>query len=287
MSNNYETYGYENNNYQKRSSLLKRLLIILLVIVSIILVLFLIKRCSNPTTRIKPQVVKFDYETHLVEAGKKYFENNYDKYPKEIGKCEEIELQGLIDRNLLNASDYSKCNTSRTYVKVCMLENKSYHYSPWLVCSDESSNETYEVEKVGSLVDVKADKTMVNFKFIPQVLVSGQTIYGNEEEIWKDEIKYTSYKTLASTEYYRYKDELFIWKITDKKYYTRSGEKTNANDVKEYYLTSPDSNYKVKDEGVTGYKWFTTSSKKTYASDSNGRCRFWDSCSFLYKWLSI
>ena len=273
MSNNYETYGYENNNYQKRSSLLKRLLIILLIFISIILVLFLIKRCSNKSLVNNKPVISnnIDYERLLIEAGKKYFEDNYDKYPKDIGACEEIELQGLMDRNYVNSNDFMKCNTVKTYLKVCMLEDKSYQYSPWLLCSDKNSENEYSSERIGSLSDIKADQTMVNFKFIPQKLVLGEIVYDKEEDIWKDEISYNSYKTISSTTYYRYKDELFIFETKDRKYYTSKGEKSSAGEVSEYYLSAPKSNYNLKDSATTGYKWFTTSSKKEYATEVNGK----------------
>ena len=85
--------------------------------------------------------------------------------------------------------------------------------------------------------------------------------------MWKDEIKYTSYKTIATTKYYRYRDKLFIWKISDKTYYTSTGEKKKASDVKEYYTVSPNNKYNLSSDKTTeAYKWFTTTGgTKTYA----------------------
>ena len=90
--------------------------------------------------------------------------------------------------------------------------------------------------------------------------------------MWKDEIKYTSYKTIATTKYYRYRDQLFTWKISDKTYYTSTGEKKNASDVKEYYTLSPNNNYNLSSDKTTeAYKWFTTTGgTKTYALNSKG-----------------
>lgn len=268
MSNNYSAYGYENEKFQKRSSLLRRLIIVTLIIISIIIVLFLIKSCNNSNNKkIKNE---FDYESSLVEAANKYFEKNQTNYPSNIGECEEIELQALIDRNFVKGEDYTKCNKIKTYVKVCMLENKKIHYSPWIACADKNSEDEYTGEFIGTLSNIKSNSTMVSFKFVPQELVSSQEIYGNEEELWKDEIRYNSYKTISTTNYYRYRDELFLWEIKNKKYYTTLGEKDKSSDVNEYYKTSPDSRYNLKDNAQIGYKWFTTSSKKTYAVDSKG-----------------
>lgn len=270
MSNNYDEYGYEDDtNYQKRTTLLKRLVIIILVVIAIIIVLVLIKGCNKNNDKPEEKVTT-SYEKSLIEGAKKYFETNYEQYPKNVGECEEIELQALMDRNLVSMNDFSKCNTTTTYVQVCKLENNSYHYSPWLVCSDKKSEDEYGEERVGTLSDIVPDRTIVKFNFIPQHFKSGDTQYGEAYEAWKDEITLSSYKTVSSTTYYRYRDQLFTWNIINKYYYTSSGEKTKASDVKEYYPTTPNSNYSMKDNKAEGYKWYTTTSTKKYAVDSKG-----------------
>ena len=50
---------------------------------------------------------------------------------------------------------------------------------------------------------------------MPKRLKAGAQNLGPVEEMWKDEIKYASYKTVATTKYYRYRDQLFIWKISE------------------------------------------------------------------------
>ncbi len=269
MANNYDNYAYEDDSYQRRSALIKRIFIIVMIIIAVILVLLLIKGCSNKSGGSSSNK-NTDYDSSLVEGAKKYFSANGNMLPDEAGDCEEIELQVLIDRGLVNVSNFTKCSTNNTYVRVCKLENGTYHYYPWYVCTDKNSETEYGTERVGTTADLIPNKTVVNFKFMPQMFVAGTPQYGETEEMWKDEIPYESYKTIGTTTYYRYRDELFRWTLQTKKYYTTSGEKTKASDVKEYYITSPSSAYTSKDSKAEGYKWFTTTSKKIYALDSNG-----------------
>ena len=269
MANNYDNYGYEDDKYNERSSLLRRLLIILMIVFAIVLIILLIKGCSNKKKNNVPDK-KFDYEATLLEGAKKYFDSNYDKYPSNVGKCEDIELQALIERNYVNASDFSKCNTTNTYVNVCKMENGSYHFYPWLVCTDKNSSDEYGSERIGTYMDVVPNNTVVSFEFMPQKYETGDAILGEVEEAWKDEIKYSTYKTLSSTTYYRYRDRLFQWKLEKKTYYTKDGEVDNASSVKEYYSTSPSSSYTLKTGKTDGYKWYTTNAKKVYAVDSKG-----------------
>ncbi len=269
MSNNYEEYGYENNRSEKSATFRRRLLIIILIVVAIILFLFLLKGCTKKGNKPDNKVA-VDYESTLLEAGKRYFDLNPNKKPTLEGTCEDIELQALIDRELVKSKDFEKCNVITSYVRVCKLENGKLHYYPWLTCSDKNSESEYKVAQVGTLNNVIADKSVITFRYMPQVLADAKQELGPEEELWKDEITYNSYKTLATTTYYRYKDILYRWNVKDKRYYTSNGEKTNAADVYEYYTSTPNSNYTERDSGATAYKWYTTSSKKVYAVDKNG-----------------
>ena len=131
MSNNYDDYGYEDSyDDDKGATTRKRILIIILIIIAILLVIFLLKSCgkrnqgNNNSTTTKPA---FSYERVLLEAGKKYYENNSDELPKAIGDCKSIDLKTLGDRGLVNPDEFSKCNNGTTIVRVCMLENEKLH----------------------------------------------------------------------------------------------------------------------------------------------------------------
>lgn len=260
MSNNYDDYGYEDKDYNDGSAAKKRILIGFLIVAAIIIVVLLIlKGCAKnnkPTGPIEPT---FDYEKTLLEAGKKYYENNIDLLPIANGECGVVELSTLKSLGLVNPENFSTCDESTTYVKVCVLPNGTKQYTPWLTCTDKNSDTEYDSEKEGTISDVIADESLVRFTFMPKRLKAGAQNLGPVEEMWKDEIKYTSYKTVATTKYYRYRDQLFTWKISDKTYYTSTGEKKNASDVKEYYTVSPNSNYNLSSDKTTeAYKWFTT-----------------------------
>lgn len=150
--------------------------------------------------------------------------------------------------------------------------NGTKQYTPWLSCTDKNSDTEYADEKEGTISDIVPDESLVRFTFLPKRLKAGAQNLGPVEEMWKDEIKYTSYKTIATTKYYRYRDKLYTWKISDKTYYTSTGEKKKASDVKEYYTVSPNNKYNLSSDKTTeAYKWFTTTGgTKTYALNSKG-----------------
>lgn len=260
MSNNYDEYGYEDKDYNDGSAAKKRILIGFLIVAAIIIVVLLIlKGCTKNNKPTGPTEPTFDYEKTLLEAGKKYYENNTDLLPIANGECGVVELSTLKSLGLVNPENFSTCDESTTYVKVCVLPNGTKQYTPWLTCTDKNSDTEYDSEKEGTISDVIADESLVRFTFMPKRLKAGAQNLGPVEEMWKDEIKYTSYKTVATTKYYRYRDQLFTWKISDKTYYTSTGEKKNASDVKEYYTLSPNSNYNLSSDKTTeAYKWFTT-----------------------------
>lgn len=260
MSNNYDEYGYEDKDYNDGSAAKKRILIGFLIVAAIIIVVLLIlKGCTKNNKPTEPTEPTFDYEKTLLEAGKKYYENNNDLLPIANGECGVVELSTLKSLGLVNPENFSTCDESTTYVKVCVLPNGTKQYTPWLTCTDKNSDTEYDSEKEGTISDVIADESLVRFTFMPKRLKAGAQNLGPVEEMWKDEIKYTSYKTVATTKYYRYRDQLFTWKISDKTYYTSTGEKKNASDVKEYYTLSPNSNYNLSSDKTTeAYKWFTT-----------------------------
>lgn len=273
MSNNYDDYGYEDSNYDNGGAAKKRIFIGFLIVAAIIIVVLLIlKGCSKNPNNPTPEQPTFDYEKTLLEAGKKYYENNSELLPIAQGECGVVELSTLVDRGLVNPTNFSTCDDSETYVKVCVLPNGTKQYTPWLSCTDKNSNNEYADEKDGTMSDIVANSTLVRFTFLPKRLKAGEQQLGKTEEIWKDEITYDSYKTLATTKYYRYRDQLFTWIIQDKTYYTSTGEKKNASDVNEYYTVSPNNKYNLNSDKTTeAYKWFITEGgTKTYALNSSG-----------------
>lgn len=271
MSNNYEDYGYEdsndNTNNNEKSPLAKKLLIIVLIIIAVLIILYLISGCSKGGGGSTPggNQTKFNYEEALIKAGKLYYENNLDEMPSSAGECTKVTLESLNEKGLVDPKNFTTCNLQSTYVMVCILSNGEKHYTPWLACGDYNSDEKYAESKEGTLADVVADSSYIEFKFLPQVVKTGNVQLGSVEELWKEDIKYDSYKTLATTKYYRYRDKLYTWDVTTNYYYTKGGEKTNAKDVNEYYVKSPNSKYAMYDNKTTeAYKWYKNTSEKEY-----------------------
>lgn len=260
MSNNYDDYGYEDSN-NDNSGLGRKILIIALVLIAIFLIVFLLKSCNKSN---KPSNNAFDYESALLDAGKSFYEYNQDLFPSEIGECAQVELETLISRGIVSADKFKTCNTTTTYVKVCKLENGSMHYTPWLTCTDKSSESEYGEFKEGNIADVIANESLIKFEFLPQALKTTGSTLGKVEELWKSDIKYGAYKTLGTSTHYRYKDLLYIWNVQIKKYYTSKGEKSSAKEVNEYYTTAPTNDHVLHDSSATAYKWFTSESTKVY-----------------------
>ena len=86
MANNYDDYGYENDN---NSSTFKKILIVVMVIISILIIVFLLKSCGSGGK--DNNGTNFDYESALLNAGKSYFDNNKDEYPDQVGECNQVE----------------------------------------------------------------------------------------------------------------------------------------------------------------------------------------------------
>ena len=126
MANNYDDYGYENG--ENGSGLSKKLLIIVLILIAIVIVFFLIKSCNKGNngggTVDKPDA--FDYEKTLLDAGKLYYDNNNDEIPNSNGKCNQVNLQVLIDKGLVNTTNFSSCSVENTYIRVAKKDNSSW-----------------------------------------------------------------------------------------------------------------------------------------------------------------
>ena len=271
MARNYDDYGYEENKYKTSSvGFVRKILIVLMVIVAILLIIYLLKGCSktkkpsnNPNTDINTK--DYDYEASLLLAGKNYYSINSSELPNSPGECSIVELETLLSKEMIDADKFGSCNVNTTYVKVCKLENSTLHYVPWLTCVNIISDNVYSTLKEGKSSEILADKTYVEFKFLPQEVAPAGQVLGDVEVMWKDDIQYDSYKTLSSTNYYKYRDKMYKWKLTTRNYYTSYGTVNKASSVNEYYTVSPSSNFKLySDKTTSAYKWYKSNAKKEY-----------------------
>ena len=272
MARNYDNYGYEYEN--KNASFTRRILIIILVLLAIFLILFLVKSCNGVSDNgggSESSKTKYNYENLILEAGKEYFSTHNDEVPSAPGECGLVDLQTLITNKLIDEDKFNSCNVTTTFLNVCMLDNRTLQYTPWISCTDKFSDTVYGDLREGSLSDVIVNETYTEFKFLPQKIASSNNTLGPVEEMWKADIRYDSYKTLAKTTYYRYRDKLYKWKLSTRHYYTTKGDVKKASDVNEYYPLSPKVGYTgYSDRTSEAYKWYTTSGTKVYYPTNGG-----------------
>lgn len=260
---------YEDDDYKdlehRRLSVMKRLGIAILVILGIIVIFMFLRGCGKTED--------FDSNKTLLEAGKEYYEYNDHLLPNSIGECDKVTLTTLSQNGLIDKSKYSSCATDSTYVKVCKLESGKYQFVAILDCENEKTETSYGDWKEAKEGDIITDSSDVKFMFQAQYLDMANSNLGAVEDLWEDDITYTKYKTESVTKYYRYKDLQYIWNITAKRYYPQDA--SGAGDIKEYYISSPSSDYKNKDsENTSVSKYFSTTESKVYWVDSNGNRKY-------------
>lgn len=260
MNENYEDYEdvkdideneeYEEDNKEEQDKIKKRILLIVLIIIGIIIIILLLRRCGRGN-----ETGEFDYEKTLLQAGKEYYEYNENEIPKSKSSCTTVSLSKLVADGLLNPDKYEDCDGDKTYVKVCLLSNGKVHYVPILKCDSIDSDNLYADWKEGKLDDIKPDETDVKFAYLGQALKKDSNVtYGDVQELWygEENIKYSNYKTLEKTTYYRYRDQVFRWLSEIRLYYPNNSTTPNGA----FYIASPADGYTNKDNEQLGYKWY-------------------------------
>lgn len=243
-------------NYYRERSINEKLPIILLITIGVLLIgliiFFLVKFLNKKES--------FDIENDFLYTAKEYFNNNRGELPSEVGECSSVTLEKLLASSMISKYDaYSTCNKYNTYLKACKLENSKYQYVPILSCNDINTLEEYSDWKDGTVKDLIADQSDVQFLFEgyeKKVETSTENILEN----WEDEIKDTNYDVLKKTTYYRYRDKEWLWEESRNEYYTvnDAGSSTLA-----YYSNIPSDGYVNSDNEVIGYKWYTLRNKAT------------------------
>lgn len=246
-------YEYE-DIYEIKLRRRKIIGIVLLAILVLAIIFFVVRLCSQGTTVVEVS----ENEKNLLEAGKEYFNKNYEDMPTAIGSCEEVTLETLLLEGLIEKDNFVNCHGKDTKVKVCILENEKEQWTPFLSC-DEISTE-FDNWQEGKPEDLVEDQSDVKFEFLGQALDLEDAEFGESEVYWQDEVPYDAYKTNEVTTYYKYRDKQYIWNLNEKRYYP--GDKTSASAVKEYYVSSPASGYTNKDSGTTNaYKYYKNGNK--------------------------
>lgn len=240
----------------------KILLIVLGVLVLALIIFLLVKGCNG-------NKVDGNLENDLLNAGKEYYRIDESLLPQASGECKSVTLGTLVEEELLSADRYSDCNKDKTYVKVCKLESGSYHYLPVMQCGSTLADDNFKPWTEGTESDLVKDKSDVRFTFKGEVLEVAAENLATEEEGWADEIKGTNYKTISSTTYYRYRDLVYKWKTTTRKYYSENA----------FYTSAPSSEYPEAESVGLGWKWYKENMKSVNSQNQVSPHIFRELCS--------
>lgn len=241
-------YEYE-DVYEIKQKRRKIIGIVLLAILVLAIIFIVVKSCMSGTTVVEVS----ENEKNLLEAGKEYFNKNYEDMPTAIGSCEEVTLETLLLEGLLKKNNFVNCHGKDTKVKVCIVDDDKEQWTPFLSC-DEINTE-FEDWKEGDVEDLVKDQSDVRFEFLGQALDLEDAELEEPEVYWQDEVPYDAFKTNKVTTYYKYRDKQYIWNLNEKRYFPDN--KTSASAVKEYYVSSPASGYTNKDSGTSNaYKYY-------------------------------
>lgn len=261
-SPSYQSYNYEEDNDNSIDDGTKELVtklakVIGLVILVIVIILLLLKACGPDKTNNGSEL-----ENKLIAAGKKYYEDFGTEIPSIKGTCKTVDLDILNQLEYTNSSDFSVCDSSQTYVKVCVLPNGNKHYLPVMECDGTANDTSFGAWKEGTESNLIVDKSDVKFEYKVQYLDGDNYQYGKEETLWQDEITYKNYKTISLTPYYKYRDKEYIWTLRQRYYYP--GDKISATDVNTYYTKYPANNYINSTGKTTVYRWYNETNKEYY-----------------------
>ena len=231
-----ENYSYTEYNEEKnRIPWLRVLISFLILVVPVIIVLLLLRSCGKPVLR-----------DDLIEAAKEYYEKYPDRLPSTIGECFVVTLDELEKEGLVKVSDYETCDKQNTYVNVCYLESKTYHYSAILECEVEETN--YGMWQDGTELDIN-DNSDIRFKFLGEERKAGTKYYYPNNLTDIDKVK-EYYASVPSSGYTGKEGQ-----ATGYKWYTEKTINTYWNGG-EYSSTQP-SGYTNKGTSKTVTKYTT------------------------------
>ena len=236
----------------------------ILRVILIVVIVFVLACISILIFNYLADTEEFNIKENFIEIAMKYYKENSNYLPKEVGECSVLTLETLLAQSKIESPEkYLGCNKYESYVKSCKLESGNYHYVPVINCEGLDTKVTYSDWEDGNEKDL-SDGDDVRFLF--------QGYYREENEDvevlegWRDEVDIVGYDVLSTVTYYRYRNMEWRWQEIKPGYYT-------DNDVNEnilaYYTTSPDNDYLNSDSETTVYKWYTqrqeiTNSHKTY-----------------------
>ncbi len=261
---NYDDYEYEVE--KKEFPWLKLFLSVIFIVVIVVVILLLLRFCGNGSLK-----------DDLLEAGKEYYAEDTSRLPENVGECVSVTANELVEEGLLLESAYSSCDED-TLVKVCYLDNGSYHYTPILSCEDETT-EFDEWTDGDDLIEGESD---VRFLFQGFELNEGTKYYYPADETDINEVD--EYYVSSPEEGYTYTEDEstgYKWYTNEtKNVYYNNGQYVSVqpagyayqgsqSSVTNFSETKPASaSYRTIEE-VNMYRYQTTA-KKAYACGATG-----------------
>ena len=209
MNDNLDYTEY--NEEKNRIPWLSVILSILILIVLIVAIILLVKGCNKGSLR-----------DDLIKVGKTYYEENISSLPQQVGECKSISLRLLKEEGIVKSNQYNTCDLEKTYVNVCYLESKEYHYSATLSCEDEKTN--YGIWQDGKESDL-TNLSDVRFLFVGEEKKTATKYYYQND---LDGVVQTNnyYKESPNDEYTLKEDEQtgYKWYVeTSKNVYWENG----------------------------------------------------------------
>ena len=193
-----DNYNYTEYNEEKnRIPWLRVVISFLILVVIVVIILLLLRACGKPSLR-----------NDLIEAAKEYYELYPDQLPTEVGECFIVTLRELEQEGLIKVSDYETCDKDSTYVNVCYLESRTYHYSAILECDAEDTN--YGMWQDGTESDINEDSD-IRFEFLGEEMNSGTKYFYPNNLTNIDEVK-EYYAAIPATGYSGKEDEQIGYK---------------------------------------------------------------------------
>lgn len=187
MEDNSYYGSYEES--ERKNPLFKILLIMIAVVVIIVIILLVVRSCSGSSV-----------EKDLLVSGKSYYDENSDALPKAAGECNTVSLSYLVDEGVIKETDnYSSCDDTATYVKVCKLESGSYHYTPVIKCGTKDDTVFGDYEE-GEESDLVSDSSDIRFTYKGEIYSTQEKLYYPANKTNADEVA-ELYTSAPATDY--------------------------------------------------------------------------------------
>ena len=259
-----EEYSNYYDPEKSRSPMLKIIIIALMLFIVILIIVLTTKAFSKGP----------DLHPALTDMANSYIDD--DKLPKEVGECNTYALKEMIgNQNSDIKKQFSKCNDTDTYVKVCKVADDKYQYTPVLSCKKQKT--TFGDWKTGTVDDIIANNSEVIITFDGEVLENGaRTYYPND---LTDLAKVSEYYVSSPKEGYVYKvnpQEAYKW-------YTEGEEKEYYNHG-EYVSNAPDLYPLKEDEKINTYLTLTKPNYATYRTIDNTTLYATEYVAYPYKY---